>query len=96
MRVSPNQGYLFGGPQNKDYCILGSILGSPNFGKLPYASSFIPVLVALHSRYLSCAIVFVSGPQDTPRKMQTSIWTFSHLILRTLGLGFTGSGRQHP
>ena len=28
--------YLFGSPYNKDYSILGSILGSPNFGKLPY------------------------------------------------------------
>ena len=24
------------GPRNKDYCILGSFLGSPNIGKLPY------------------------------------------------------------
>ena len=31
----PNYGYLFGGPHNKDYSILGSILGSPYFGKLP-------------------------------------------------------------
>ena len=30
------RGTLFGGPQNKDYSILGSILGSPSFGKLPY------------------------------------------------------------
>ena len=29
------RGTLFGGPHNKDYSILGSILGSPNFGKLP-------------------------------------------------------------
>ena len=28
--------YLFGVPYNKDYSILGSILGSPYFGKLPY------------------------------------------------------------
>ena len=36
MGVSQNYGYLFGGPNNKDYSILGSILGSPYFGKLPY------------------------------------------------------------
>ena len=30
------RGYLFGGPNNQDYSILGSILGSPYFGKLPY------------------------------------------------------------
>ena len=29
------RGTLFGGPHNKDYSILGSILGSPYFGKLP-------------------------------------------------------------
>ena len=29
-------GYLFGGPHNKDYKILGSILGYPHFGKLAY------------------------------------------------------------
>ena len=34
--VSQNYGYLFEGPHNKDYSILGSILGSPYFGKLPY------------------------------------------------------------
>ena len=35
MGVSQNWGYHFGGPCNKDYSILGSILGSPYFGKLP-------------------------------------------------------------
>ena len=35
VEVSQNQGYLIGGPYNKDYSILGSILGSPYFGKLP-------------------------------------------------------------
>ena len=29
MGVSQNYGYLFGDPHNKDYSILGSILGSP-------------------------------------------------------------------
>ena len=36
MGVSQNWGYLLGGPNNKDYSILGSILGYPSFGKLPY------------------------------------------------------------
>ena len=31
----PKLGDLFGDPYNKDYSILGSILGSPYFGKLP-------------------------------------------------------------
>ena len=38
MGVSLNWGYHFGGPNNKDYSILGSILGSPHFGKLPYSA----------------------------------------------------------
>ena len=33
------RGYLFGGPYNKDYSILGSILGYPSFGKLPSSSN---------------------------------------------------------
>ena len=36
MGVSQNWGYHFRGPHNKDYSILGSILGSPYLGKLPY------------------------------------------------------------
>ena len=36
MRGSKNQGYLFGGPYNKGYDILGSISGGLCFGKLPY------------------------------------------------------------
>ena len=36
MVVSQIRGTLFRGPYNKDYSILGSILGSPYFGKLPY------------------------------------------------------------
>ena len=36
MGDSQNWGYLFGGPNNKDYSTLGSILGYPYFGKLPY------------------------------------------------------------
>ena len=30
------RGTIFGGPNYKDYNILGYILGSPYFGKLPY------------------------------------------------------------
>ena len=32
----PKFGVPFWGPCNKDYSILGSMLGSPNVGKLPY------------------------------------------------------------
>ena len=37
MGVSQNRGIPFGGPYKKDYSILGSILGSPYVGKLPYS-----------------------------------------------------------
>ena len=42
MGVSQGLGfrYLFGGPYNKDYSILGSILGSPSFGKLPHTIAY--------------------------------------------------------
>ena len=36
LRLSQNLGYFFGGPFNKGYSISGSILGSPNLGKLRY------------------------------------------------------------
>ena len=36
------RGPLFRGPHNKDYSILGSILGSPYFGKLPYEVGLQP------------------------------------------------------
>ena len=36
---SQNWRYPLGGPHNKDYSILGSILGSPHFGKLPHRDS---------------------------------------------------------
>ena len=36
MGVSQNEGYLLRGPHNKDYSILGSILGFPYFEKLPH------------------------------------------------------------
>ena len=41
MGVSQNEGYHFGGPQNhnEDYSVLGSIVGSPHSGKLPYRDS---------------------------------------------------------
>ena len=32
MAVSQNFGYRFGGPHNKDYSILGSVLGAPILG----------------------------------------------------------------
>ena len=35
MGVSPNHGYLFGGPYNQDCSIMGSILGFFYLGKLP-------------------------------------------------------------
>ena len=36
-KASQNEGYLFGGPNNQDYNMLGSRVGPPQFGKLTYA-----------------------------------------------------------
>ena len=41
--VSQNFGYHFGGPNNRDYSIMGSILGSPNFEKLPFKAEGLQV-----------------------------------------------------
>ena len=39
MEVSQNWGVSFlGSPHNKDHSMLGSILGSPYFGKLPHGA----------------------------------------------------------
>ena len=50
MGVCQVEGYHFGDPHNKDYNILGSILGSPYFGKPPY-SPFVSthILIDLQS-----------------------------------------------
>ena len=53
---SQNEGYLFGGvPINKDYSILGSILGYPNFEKLPFKAR--PKLLRRHMKGKSTGIV---------------------------------------
>ena len=41
---SQNYGYPFGGPHNKDYNILGSTLGFPYLGKLPYRDPITGVM----------------------------------------------------
>ena len=35
-----------GGPNNKDYSILGSLLGYPHFGKLPYIYIYIYIEIS--------------------------------------------------
>ena len=48
------RGTLFEGPNNKDYSILGSILGSPYFGKLPLIHNKLPYLCLLERLLCSC------------------------------------------
>ena len=46
------KGYHVGGPHIKDYSILGSILGSPHFGKLTYTvriSSCVYVYMCIYT-----------------------------------------------
>ena len=42
MGGSPKYGYLSGGLHNKDYSVLGSILGFPHIGKVPYPVASMP------------------------------------------------------
>ena len=49
-------GTLFGGPHNKDYSILGSILGSPYFGKLPYRTCYKILLIRFSGSYKSIGL----------------------------------------
>ena len=51
MGVSQYWGYFFGGPYNKDYSILGSILGSPILGN--YMSRFTESIMNLN---LGCEV----------------------------------------
>ena len=64
------RGTLFGGPHNKDHSFLGSMLGSPYFGKLLYRgsiglsrwlSNYGPFLVTLDGK---CGIII--GIQKGP------------------------------
>ena len=59
MGGSQNQGYHFACPSNKDYNILGSILGSPYFGKLPYRDYIIGVIQGLDKDFVG--ILFPSS-----------------------------------
>ena len=52
-------GYHFGGPHNKDYSILGSISGSPFFGKLPCMSGQFASTTALQTEFVSLQESFV-------------------------------------
>ena len=75
MGVSQNWGYHFGGPNNKDYGILGSILGFPYFGKLTYeaASKLLvcSLLVLKLGRPLSISTFW--GPSLNPSLNEISL-----------------------
>ena len=45
------RGTFLGGPYNKDYSILGSRLGSPYFGRLPYLRTLAPTTIPLIPKY---------------------------------------------
>ena len=54
------RGTIFGDPHNKDYSILGSILGSPYLGKLPY--TWLPRVRYLQGDYGEVIRVFERLP----------------------------------
>ena len=70
MGVSQN----FGGPNSKDYSILGSILGSPYFGKLPY------------QRQLSQGRqAFAEQSSSVEERQACGLLALSHFTLKTRG-----------
>ena len=86
MGVSQNYGYHLRGPHNKDYSILGSILGSPFFGKLPHdpALLFLLCLMPAGGLRIPCTR-FASG----------RLAAGSSLIIGTI-LGFYGdNGKEN-
>ena len=57
--VSQNDGYLIQGPHNKDCSILGSILGSPYFGKLPQSTRELSLVGHLSMNIWLCHMAFI-------------------------------------
>ena len=72
------RGYLFGVPHNQDYNILGSILGSPYLGKLPFTMLLLSlVCVAFHPE--ACAHAECSGCLRLQLALFSSSGTFPKL-----------------
>ena len=67
MGVSQKYVYLSGGPHNKDHNMLGSILGSPCFGKQPYRPSRLFPFLPQRSQSQS------SGPTASSRTSVPSV-----------------------
>ena len=57
MEVPQNKGYLLGGPHNKDYSVLGGVLGFPYFGKLPFRVQWDPASFERLEHVLSLELV---------------------------------------
>ena len=68
--VSQNQGYHFKGPYNKEYTILGSILGYPNLRKLP-----------LRDEDLECEFTLALENRNSYAPVRGVVWLY--LRLRT-------------
>ena len=84
MVVSQNLGYLSGVPHNKDYSILGCILGVPYFGQLPHGD-YIPLLPANNQEVFGF-FVFLLPPDFS--------LSFSHplmFLLASYGSGWINS-----
>ena len=85
--VSQNYGYHFGGPNNEDYSILGSILGSPYFGKLPFN------VFAFGGRALDAAaqlLVFQLDQQSCYATIYNSSHSLYHLLCLKYSLRVQG------
>ena len=86
--VSQNLGYLFGGPYTKDYNILGSILGSPYFGKLPLASSDSGHAKLCFMRGMKRAAVRDATPTLHPKLVSTKVVSIFWVAVKELKLSY--------
>ena len=103
----PKLGVLFGGPYNKDYNILGSILGFPYFGKLPNAS-FTQLILGLSISPCSRLHCIYYAPNASPELAEKHINSAQklHRTIRSLQTrqtfgeklttGERGAGRACP
>ena len=72
----------YGGPYNKDYDILGSILGSPILGKLPSIYIYICTYASFHITITSSIQLFLGG--GTTRHMSSFFWWLNLVRLSPL------------
>ena len=75
----PKLGVPFWGVYNKDYRILGSIVGSPDFGKLPFIVMLVTISLTPSSLKLNSARLRLLGGTSSQRLLPLSCIQFEGL-----------------